>query len=82
MTDLLENTAKSEEPVFEDALMEIDQIVAKLESGELSLDESLKMFQRGIQLVDFCNKKLETAEKKLKILLEGSGGEFTLKDAE
>jgi len=82
MTDLVENKTSTEEPVFEDALTEIDQIVGKLESGELSLDESLKMFQRGIQLVDFCSKKLESAEKKLKILLEGSGGEFTLKDME
>ena len=82
MTDLLENTSNSKEPLFEDALSEVDQIVLKLESGELSLDTSLEMFQRGIQLVDFCNKKLEAVEEKLKLLLEGSGGEFRLKDTE
>ena len=73
------NTA---DPSFETALSEIDEIVDKLESGELPLDDSLEMFQRGMELVNFCSKKLDAAESKLKLLLEGASGEFSLKETE
>jgi exodeoxyribonuclease VII small subunit len=66
---------------FESALTEIDQIVAKLESGEISLDESLQMFQRGMELINFCSGKLEAVEAKLKVIFEGEGG-FKLEDGE
>ena len=73
---------KPEEIPFEDALAEIDRIVAQLESGELPLDRSLEIFQRGMTLIDFCSKKLQAVESKLKILLETPEGGFTLEDAE
>ena len=82
MTDKTKNKTYAEEPLFEDALMEIDQIVSNLEGGELTLDSSLEKFQRGMELIDFCSKKLIKVEEKLKILLEDSGGEFRLKDSE
>jgi len=69
-------------PDFETALAEIDDLVAKLESGALPLEQSLEAFQRGMELVNFCGTRLSAAESKLKILLEGAGGEFKLKDAE
>lgn len=82
MNDKTDNNTDKEELKFEDALAEIEVVVGKLESGELPLDESLEIFQRGMKLVDFCSAKLEAVESKLKILLEGAGGEFTLKDSE
>jgi exodeoxyribonuclease VII small subunit len=83
MNDLLEHNEKnSESIVFEDALAEIDTIVEKLESGEIALDNSLEMFQRGMQLIDFCSKKLNDVEEKLKVLLEGTDGEFSIKESE
>ena len=83
MSDLLEHNENNSEPiVFEDALAEIDAIVEKLESGEIALDNSLEMFQRGMQLVDFCSKKLNDVEEKLKVLLEGADGEFSIRESE
>ena len=70
------------QPDFEKALSEIDEIVNKLESGELTLDNSLEFFQRGMELVDFCSKKLDAVESKLKVLIEGTSGEFTVKEVE
>ena len=83
MNDLLKNNDNNSEPiVFEDALAEIDAIVEKLESGEIVLDDSLEMFQRGMQLIDFCSKKLNDVEEKLKVLLEGTDGGFSIKESE
>ena len=83
MNDLLKNNENNSEPiVFEDALAEIDSIVEKLESGEIALDDSLEMFQRGMQLIDFCSKKLNDVEEKLKVLLEGADGEFSIRESE
>ena len=65
---------------FEEALGEIDSIVSKLEGGQLTLDESLVMFQRGMELMRFCGEKLDAAEKKLKIIIEGAEGEFKVED--
>ncbi|NQS97897.1 MAG: exodeoxyribonuclease VII small subunit [candidate division Zixibacteria bacterium] len=79
MGRILENKNK-EEPNFEEALAEIDSIVSKLEGGQLTLDESLVMFQRGMELMRFCGEKLDAAEKKLKIIIEGAEGEFKVED--
>jgi len=54
---------------FEASLNELDQIVGKLERGELKLEESLKLFERGVELTRLCRKSLETAELKVKQLL-------------
>jgi len=54
---------------FEAALNELEQIVAKLERGELKLEESLKLFERGVALTRQCRQSLETAELKVKQLL-------------
>jgi exodeoxyribonuclease VII small subunit len=67
---------------FEDALNEINEIVEKLESGELPLDDSLELFSRGRKLIDFCSQKLTEAESKLKVLLKGADGSFTTRDFE
>ncbi len=55
---------------FESALTRLEQITAELEDGELGLEKSLKKFDEGIQLVDFCGKKLEEAKIQVDILLK------------
>jgi len=59
---------------FEEAVLELEKIVEDLEKGELSLEESMDAFQRGIELSKFCSKKLDEAEKKISILIENEGG--------
>ena len=63
------NEADSDLARFETALNELEQIVGKLERGELKLEESLKLFERGVELTKSCRKSLETAELKVKQLL-------------
>jgi exodeoxyribonuclease VII small subunit len=62
-------TAPDDVARFESALNELEQIVAKLERGELKLEESLKLFERGVALTKACRKSLDTAELKVKKLL-------------
>lgn len=54
---------------FEDALSELEKIVQQLEGGELSLDESLSMFEQGVKLSRLCHQRLDEAEKKIEALL-------------
>ncbi|MGH8124931.1 MAG: exodeoxyribonuclease VII small subunit [Rhodanobacteraceae bacterium] len=55
---------------FERSLDELEQLVAKMEGGELSLDESLRSFERGIALYRSCQATLEQAETRVKLLLD------------
>lgn len=59
---------------FEKAMERLEQIVKELESGELGLEESLKVFEEGMKLVRFCEQKLSEAEKKVTILTQRSDG--------
>ena len=59
---------------FEEAMLSLEDIVKKLEGGGLSLEESLVSFEEAVKLVRFCNEKLESAEQKVKLLLEGQDG--------
>ncbi|HEU4655036.1 MAG TPA: exodeoxyribonuclease VII small subunit [Steroidobacteraceae bacterium] len=58
---------------FERSLTELEALVEKLEQGDLSLDESLKCFERGVQLTRTCQAALKQAEQKVEILLRRSG---------
>jgi exodeoxyribonuclease VII small subunit len=60
-------------PDFERSLAELEAIVEKLEHGDLSLDESLQQFERGVQLARLCQSALKQAEQKVEILLRRSG---------
>ena len=71
---------KDNEMKFEDALSELEAITRNLESGALSLDQSLESYERAISLIKLCNERLESAEKKVKILIESSGGAIEAKD--
>lgn len=55
---------------FEQSLDELEQLVARMEGGELSLDESLRSFERGIALYRECHAALEHAEARVKLLLD------------
>lgn len=59
---------------FEESMEKLEKIVADLESGELSLDESVKKFEEGIKLSKKCNEILEETEKKITILVKGEDG--------
>jgi exodeoxyribonuclease VII small subunit len=65
------------EKKFEEAMERLGQIVEGLESGDLSLEESLKIFEEGMGLVNFCSKKLEEAEQKVTILIKESDGKYS-----
>lgn len=65
---------------FEDALGEIKVIIEKLEGGNLSLEESLTVFERGVELLALCHEKLGEVQKKVEILLEGANGEILKKE--
>jgi len=58
---------------FEESLVELEGIVEKLEKGQLSLDESLMLFEKGIKLVRECNDKLKSAQQKVEQLIEENG---------
>lgn len=59
---------------FEEAMGKLEDAVSRLESGSLSLDESIKLFEEAVALVRMCNEKLENAEQRVKILIEGADG--------
>ena len=63
---------KPENLGFEEALKELESLVAQLEQGDLPLDEALKAFERGVALTATCQKSLEQAEQKVRILSEKS----------
>lgn len=60
-------------PNFEAALAELEKIVEKMESGEQSLEESLKSFQRGIELTRACQQGLREAEQRVEKLIRKNG---------
>lgn len=64
---------------FEGALSEIRAIIEKLEGGNLSIEESLALFEKGVELINFCHKKLGEVQKRVEILIEGAGGEVLSK---
>ena len=62
-------------PDFEAALAELEQIVLRLEQGDLPLEESLRQFERGVALTRSCQKALRQAEQKIRVLAKGADGE-------
>ena len=69
-----------EELTFEEAIEMLEKIVEELESGKLSLDDSVKKFEQGIKLSKYCNKMLNDAEKEISILLEQDDGTIEEED--
>ena len=67
---------------FEAALEDLEQLVDRLESGELSLEESLEAFEKGVGLVKYCNQKLDDVEKKVERLTKDKEGKLRLEPFE
>lgn len=74
------------EPTFEEGLDQLEHIVKQLEDGDLPLEKSLELFEKGVKLSDSCRKQLEEAEAKVEILLKKEGRveakPFELEDGE
>jgi exodeoxyribonuclease VII small subunit len=66
----------AQEKKFEDELKDLEATVAQIDSGELSLEESIKAFERGVALVRSLNQKLDEVEKKIEVLVRDSQGEL------
>jgi len=58
---------------FEEAMEKLETIVAKLESGDVPLEQAIELFQEGMTLSRICSQKLETVERKIEMLLEEDG---------
>jgi len=67
---------------FEKALAELEQIVAKLEKGGISLNESLALFEKGVKMSRFLRAELDKAERKVEILLKDEKGNLKAEDFE
>ncbi|NNE38667.1 MAG: exodeoxyribonuclease VII small subunit [Gammaproteobacteria bacterium] len=73
---------KSKEFDFEKSLVELEELVELMEEGDLSLEDSLKHFERGIALTRACHQALSDAEQKVKILMKDQDGNEKLVDFE
>jgi exodeoxyribonuclease VII small subunit len=65
---------------FESSLGELEKIVRKLEDGDLSLEESLKLFEDGVKLSRECQERLNQAERRIEVLLKDSDGNIALQN--
>lgn len=61
---------------YETAMAELKKLSDSLESGELSLDESLEVYAKAVQLIKLCNKKLQDTQKQMTVLIENFEGEM------
>lgn len=71
-----------EEMKFEDALKMLEDIVEKLESGSLEMEESIQLFEQGVKLSLYCQQQLKQAEGRVQRLVKNLNGEFELLDIE
>jgi len=65
---------------FEKSMDDLREIVDKLQSGNLKLEESIKLFQEGTKLIAYSHKKLDEIQKKVKILIQEKNGELVTED--
>ena len=61
---------------FEEHLTQLEAVVERLERGDLTLDESVRLFEEGMKLSGACKKELEQAEGRIQVLVEGKGGKL------
>lgn len=69
-------TEPTRKPDFEQSLARLEEVVRKLESANLPLDQAMKLFEEGMQLSRDCQGQLEQAEARVEILLKKAGGEM------
>ncbi|MFZ1700219.1 MAG: exodeoxyribonuclease VII small subunit [Pyrinomonadaceae bacterium] len=68
------------EKSFESSLAELEQIVGKLESGDLPLEQSLELFEKGIKLSRECRERLTKAERRIEILMKDADGNLAVEE--
>ena len=74
-------TKSEKKPSFETAMADLEQLVADMESGKLSLEDSLAAYKRGAELMSYCRTKLEEAQQQVRVLEEGVLKDFNAGDA-
>ena len=65
---------------FEECLQSLEKVVERIESGELSLEDSLATFEEGVRLVQSCNRKLSDVERRIEVLTKDSEGRTRLRE--
>jgi len=65
------------EKTFEEALRELEEIVNRLEGGDLPLEEALQLFEEGVRLSRMCHTKLDEAQRRVEIVLKDENGKMT-----
>jgi exodeoxyribonuclease VII small subunit len=63
---------------FEEAFARLEQILERMNSGSISLDESLKLYEEADKLITLCSKRLNDAERKIEMLIKNRNGELVL----
>jgi exodeoxyribonuclease VII small subunit len=67
---------------FEKHLTQLETVVERLERGDLTLDESVRLFEEGMKLSQACKQELEQAEGRIQVLVEGKGGRMQVAELE
>ena len=65
-----------DKPTFKEAIEELEKITDSLEGGELELENSLEIFERGVELIKYCQNNLDSAQAKVELLVESLEGEI------
>lgn len=78
MNDKAHSKEQKELKTFESSFARLEEILEKLNSGSVSLDESLKLYEEADQLIISCNKRLTEAERKIEVLMKNRNGELVL----
>jgi len=74
-------TKSEKKPSFETAMADLEQLVADMESGKLSLEDSLAAYKRGAELMSFCRTRLEDAQQQVRVLEDSVLKDFNAGDA-
>ena len=75
---LMKTPATPSEQTFESAFARLEEILERMNSGTISLDESLKLYEEADMLIVMCSKRLSDAERKIEILIKNRSGELTI----
>jgi exodeoxyribonuclease VII small subunit len=67
---------------FEEHLTKLETVVERLEKGDLTLEDSVRLFEEGVKLSEACKAELEEAEGRVMVLVEGKGGKMEVKEME
>lgn len=73
MSTSAKSKASAQQPDFEQAIAELEALVQRMEGGELLLEDSLREFERGVQLTRLCQEQLKVAEQRVKVLAADGG---------